>query len=119
MRSLPPLDGRTTACAAPTRERSRGGSASRLPLARRSAGEPFRALRIDRAAVFGWSMGRMIARLLILREPSLISHAALVGTFPPGAQPITFGQLFLETAQKATYTEDDCKIAPDIDPLPL
>jgi pimeloyl-ACP methyl ester carboxylesterase len=64
-------------------------------------------------------MGGTIAQLLILREPSLISHAVLVGAFPPGAQPITFSQLFIETAQKATYTEDDCKIAPNIDPLSL
>jgi pimeloyl-ACP methyl ester carboxylesterase len=64
-------------------------------------------LRLDRVVIGGWSLGGVAAQVFTALYPERTSHAILIGTVPPGAQPYHAEPIFLPTALKPDYTLED------------
>jgi pimeloyl-ACP methyl ester carboxylesterase len=61
------------------------------------------ALELSDVVISGWSLGGMVAQAMLALHPERLSHAALIGTVPPGANVKPAEQLFYDTATLATY----------------
>lgn len=57
------------------------------------------ALGLGRVAIGGWSLGGIVAQVLLATRPDLVSHAVLIGTTPPGPVVKLPEQLFVDTAR--------------------
>ncbi|MEC5398563.1 alpha/beta fold hydrolase [Uliginosibacterium sp. H1] len=61
------------------------------------------ALDLRDVAIGGWSLGGMVAQIVLARYPQRISHAVLIGTTPPGPNVKPAEQLFYDTAVIPEY----------------
>jgi len=57
-------------------------------------------LGLSKFIIGGWSIGGLVAQTVATEFPELVSHAVLIGTAPPGANPNSPEQLFFECALK-------------------
>ncbi|MBP0495130.1 alpha/beta fold hydrolase [Pararoseomonas indoligenes] len=57
------------------------------------------ALGLGRVVLGGWSLGGIVAQVLLATRPDLVSHAVLIGTTPPGPVVKLPEQLFIDTAR--------------------
>ncbi|HEU6442184.1 MAG TPA: alpha/beta hydrolase [Microvirga sp.] len=62
------------------------------------------ALGLEDAVIGGWSLGGLVAQVVVALDPAGISHAVLIGTGPPGPLAKVAEQLFYDVAGK---TEND------------
>ncbi len=58
------------------------------------------ALGLKRTAILGWSWGGLVAQVTLLDYPSLVTHAVIVGSAPPGKGNATIQPHWLERAFK-------------------
>lgn len=58
------------------------------------------ALGLKQFVALGWSWGGLVAQALLLDRPQQVTQAILVGTVPPGANPVAMQQAFLDAAVK-------------------
>lgn len=65
------------------------------------------ALGLEQPAIGGWSLGGLAVQVFIARHASLVSHAVLLGTVPPGPNVKGAEQLFNDTARKDENGLDD------------
>ena len=65
---------------------------------------------LTRFAVLGWSWGGIAAQTVLLRYPSTVTHAILVGTAPPGPGQAEIQQTWLTRALKPVNDLDDEEI---------
>jgi pimeloyl-ACP methyl ester carboxylesterase len=59
------------------------------------------ALGLSRVIIGGWSLGGIVAQVVLATQPSLVTHAVLIGTTPPGPVVKVPEQLFIDTARVA------------------
>jgi pimeloyl-ACP methyl ester carboxylesterase len=60
-------------------------------------------LALKDVVIAGWSLGGMVAQVVLALYPQHLSHAVLIGTTPPGTHVKTAEQLFYDTASMPTY----------------
>lgn len=65
------------------------------------------ALGLGEVVISGWSLGGMVAQVIVATHPHLVSHAVLLGTTPPGDVVKPAEQLFYDTAVIPNYTLED------------
>jgi pimeloyl-ACP methyl ester carboxylesterase len=65
------------------------------------------ALRLTKIIMAGWSLGGMVAQVVITQYPDLVSHAILIGTSPPIKSTGVSEKLFWERALKPVTDLDD------------
>jgi len=61
------------------------------------------ALELKDVVIAGWSLGGMVAQVVLALYPQRLSHAVLIGTTPPGPHVKMAEQLFYDTASLAHY----------------
>ncbi|MFT3794135.1 alpha/beta fold hydrolase [Flavobacterium sp.] len=64
-------------------------------------------LQLKKTAVLGWSYGGFVTQAALFQYPDLVTHAILVGTNPPGANPHDLEPIFLERALIPVNNFDD------------
>ena len=57
-------------------------------------------LKLKTIIVGGWSFGGLVAQTVITQYPSLVTHAILIGTGPPGKNKVAPDKVFFDTALK-------------------
>lgn len=62
------------------------------------------ALNLREVVISGWSLGGMVAQIVMAAHASQITHAILIGTTPPGPMVKDSEQLFYDTAVIPDYT---------------
>lgn len=65
------------------------------------------AMKLDKFVLLGWSWGGTVAQTVVLDHPGRVTHAILVGTAPPGKNPVAIQQAFLDRAFKPVNDLDD------------
>jgi pimeloyl-ACP methyl ester carboxylesterase len=68
------------------------------------------ALDLQDVAVGGWSLGGLVAQVVVALHPADISHAVLIGTGPPGPLVKVAEQLFYDVAGRAENDFEDVVI---------
>jgi pimeloyl-ACP methyl ester carboxylesterase len=61
------------------------------------------ALDLHNVVIGGWSLGGMVAQVVLAMIPQRLSHAVLIGTTPPGPNVKPAEQLFYDTAVIPQY----------------
>jgi len=61
------------------------------------------ALDLHDVVIGGWSLGGMVAQVVLAISPQRLSHAVLIGTTPPGPNVKPAEQLFYDTAVMPQY----------------
>ena len=64
------------------------------------------ALGLQRLVLGGWSLGGIVAQLVFLQAPQLLSHLLLLGTTPPGELVRTGEALFYQLARRENDFDD-------------
>jgi pimeloyl-ACP methyl ester carboxylesterase len=62
--------------------------------------ELIEALQLEDVVIAGWSLGGIVAQIVIAKAPQRLSHGVLIGTTPPGPTVKLAEQLFYDTARK-------------------
>ncbi|MCC2957549.1 alpha/beta hydrolase [Massilia sp. IC2-477] len=62
------------------------------------------ALDLHDVVIGGWSLGGIVAQIVLAMRPERVSHAVLIGTTPPGQNVKIAERLFYETAVIPDYT---------------
>jgi pimeloyl-ACP methyl ester carboxylesterase len=65
------------------------------------------ALELPQVVLGGWSIGGLVAQVVLAKAPQRLSHLVLVGTNPPGELPKMAEQLFYDLAGKLENDFDD------------
>lgn len=65
------------------------------------------ALGLENAVIAGWSLGGIVAQVVLTRRPAWLTHAVLIATTPPGPLVKLAEQLFYDTARKPENTLED------------
>jgi pimeloyl-ACP methyl ester carboxylesterase len=65
------------------------------------------ALGLHDVVISGWSLGGMVAQVVLALYPQRLSHAVLIGCPPPGPNVKPAEQLFYDTAVIPTYGIDE------------
>lgn len=73
----------------------------------KDAGDLIEALGLEPAVISGWSLGGMVAQVVVAMQPQRVSHAVLLGTTPPGPNVKPAEQLFYDTAVIPQYSFDN------------
>lgn len=69
----------------------------------RDANDLIEALDLKDVVISGWSLGGMVAQVVLAMYPKRLSHAVLIGTTPPGPNVKLAEQLFYDTAVIPDY----------------
>lgn len=64
-------------------------------------------IKLDKFALMGWSWGGTVAQTVVVDHPGRVTHGILVGTSPPGKNPVAMQQAFLDRAFKPVNDLDD------------
>lgn len=73
----------------------------------KDAGDLIEALGLGPTVISGWSLGGMVAQVVVAMQPQRVSHAVLLGTTPPGSNVKPAEQLFYDTAVIPQYSFDN------------
>jgi pimeloyl-ACP methyl ester carboxylesterase len=74
-----------------------------LPSMAKDAHDLIEALELKDTVICGWSLGGMVAQVVLVTYPQRLSHAVLIGTVPPGPNVKPAEQLFYDTASIPDY----------------
>lgn len=69
--------------------------------------ELLEVLALRDAVISGWSLGGIVAQVVLARAPKQISHCVLIATTPPGPTVKMAEQLFYDTARKPENSLED------------
>ncbi|RAK53010.1 alpha/beta hydrolase [Phenylobacterium deserti] len=61
------------------------------------------ALQLKEVVIAGWSLGGLVAQIVVASKPGQVTHAVLIGCGPPGPLVKTAEQLFYDTAGIEVY----------------
>jgi pimeloyl-ACP methyl ester carboxylesterase len=73
----------------------------------RDANDLMEALDLKDVVISGWSLGGLVAQVVLTMFPQRLSHVVLLGTSPPGPLVKMAEQLFYDTATRPTNTFDE------------
>jgi pimeloyl-ACP methyl ester carboxylesterase len=65
------------------------------------------ALGLEKAVIAGWSLGGIVAQVVLASRPAWLTHAVLIATTPPGPLVKMSEQLFYDIARKPDNTLED------------
>lgn len=65
------------------------------------------SLALENVTILGWSLGGLVAQLVLATQPKHLSHVVLIGTAPPGANTKNGEQIFYDTARKPVNDLED------------
>jgi pimeloyl-ACP methyl ester carboxylesterase len=65
------------------------------------------ALGLHDVAICGWSLGGIVAQVMLALHPQRLTHAVLIGTSPPGPLAKMAEQLFYDVARRPTSPFED------------
>jgi pimeloyl-ACP methyl ester carboxylesterase len=69
--------------------------------------ELIEALQLEDVVIAGWSLGGIVAQIVVAKAPHRLSHGVLIATTPPGPAVKLAEQIFYDTAKKPENTLED------------
>jgi pimeloyl-ACP methyl ester carboxylesterase len=69
--------------------------------------ELIEALQLEDVVIGGWSLGGIVAQIVVAKAPHRLSHGVLIATTPPGPAVKLAEQIFYDTAKKPENTLED------------